>query len=57
MAGNKAGITVEYRDFKADNIHRIAEEMINSPVQAENVAALGKKLTEAGGINTLISNI
>ena len=54
LIDNKAGLTVDYRDFKADHIRSVAERIINSHEMAENAAALGKKLSEAGGLNTLI---
>ena len=54
---NKAGIVVNHRDFRADHICKVAERIINSCEMAENAAALGKKLSDAGGINTLVRNI
>ena len=57
IADNKAGVAVDYPDFKADHIRRVAERIIHSRELAENAAALGKKLSEAGGLNTLIRNI
>ena len=57
LVNKKAGIAVEYRDFRADHIREIVENILESHEMAKNAAALGKQLSEAGGINTLIRNI
>jgi len=54
---NKAGVVVDYRDFNANYLRRSAETIINSSEIFVNAAVLGKKLSEAGGINTLVENI
>ena len=57
LVDNKAGIAVDHRDFRADYICEVAERIINSREMAENAAVLGKKLSDAGGLDTLIRNI
>ena len=46
-----------YQDFKADYLGEVAERIIDSREFSEHAAALGKKLSEAGGMNTLVQNI
>ena len=57
VAENKAGVVMDYRDFNADCLCRVAETIINSPEAFRNAAILGNKISEAGGINTLVENI
>ena len=57
LAKNKAGIVVDHRDYRAEHICEIAGKILDSHEMAENAAVLGKQLSEAGGINTLIRNI
>lgn len=57
ISENKAGVVMAYQDFKADYLGEVAERIIDSREFSENAAALGKKLSEAGGMNTLVQNI
>ena len=45
------------QNLRADHISQVAERIIASREFSENAAALGKKLSEAGGLNTLIRTI
>lgn len=57
VAENKAGVVMDYRDFNADYLCRVAETIINSPEAFRNATILGNKISEAGGINSLVENI
>ena len=57
VAENKAGVVMDYRDFNADYLCRVAETIINSPEAFRNATILGNKISEAGGINTLVENV
>ena len=57
LVRNDAGLYLAHRDFTAKNISTAAEQIIGSKDMAENVRALGEKLRNAGGINTLIKSI
>ena len=57
VAENKAGVVVDDQNLRADHISQVAERIIASCEFSENAAALGKKLSEAGGLNTLIRTI
>ena len=57
ISENKAGVVMAYQDFKADYLGEVAERIIDSREFSENAAALGKKLSEAGGKKTLVENI
>ena len=57
LADHKAGVAVDHRDFRADHIFESAERIINSGEAAEKAAVLGRKLSEAGGLSTLIKSI
>ena len=56
ISENKAGVVMAYQNFKADYLGEVAERIIDSREFSENAAALGKKLFEAGGMNTLVQN-
>ena len=57
ISENKVGAVMAYQDFKADYLGEVAEMIIDSREFSENAAALGKKLSEAGGMYTLVQNI
>ena len=57
LLNNKAGIVVDHRDFRADHICKVTDRILDSNEMAENASVLGKKLSQAGGIDTLIRNI
>ena len=57
LLNNKAGIVVDHRDFRADHICKVTDKILDSNEMAENATILGKKLSQAGGIDTLIRNI
>ncbi len=57
IADHKAGIVLECRDFKADRLRSLTEEILNTGEMADHAAELGRKLTNAGGINTIIRNL
>jgi hypothetical protein len=48
---------VDYSDFTADHIRTIANQIIHSPQMRQNALALGKKLTEGGGVGVIVENI
>ncbi len=56
LADNNAGAVVDHQKFRADHISEVAYRILNSPEMADSSAMLGKKLRQAGGINTIIRN-
>lgn len=50
-----AGKMLSHEDFRADVIRRMAMEVIASKEMRENALAIGEKLTEAGGIQKIIT--
>ena len=54
---NRSGIALDHQDFDAGHIHDAASALISSDKISENARILGKKLSEAGGINTIINTI
>ena len=57
LTDNNAGVAVEYSDFNAENIRTIADRIIKSNEMRQNALALGKKLTDAGGLSLIVNNI
>ena len=57
LTDNDAGIAVDYYDFTADHIRTIANQIIHSSQMRQNALALGKKLTEGGGVGVIVENI
>ena len=56
LVSNSAGIMIENHDFNAAELKDAVEKITSSQEMAENAAVLGKKLREAGGIDTIIRN-
>ena len=56
LADNNAGAVIDHQKFRADHISEVADRILNSPEMADSSAMLGKKLRQAGGINTMIRN-
>ena len=54
IADNKAGVVLKQQEFNSDSLRTVAEEIIRSGEMAGNALALGRKMMEAGGIDTII---
>ena len=48
---------MDHRDFRADHICKVTDKILDSNEMAEKATVLGKKLSQAGGMDTLIRNI
>ncbi|ORX49558.1 UDP-Glycosyltransferase/glycogen phosphorylase [Anaeromyces robustus] len=57
VVDNNAGVIISHNDFKASNIFKEAETIINSKTIKENAIKLGKMLESQGGIDIIINNI
>ncbi len=57
IADQKAGIVLDHREFTPEHLRKTADDIIHSGEMAQNAAALGKKLTEAGGVDIIIKAV
>ena len=57
LAGKKAGVVVEQREFSPDHIRSLAEKTAGDREMSDNAAALGRKLLTAGGMETIIKEL
>ena len=57
IADNNAGVVVSHREFNAAHLRTVADEIAGSPEMADNASKLGRKLTEAGGIEAIVREI
>lgn len=57
IADNNAGVVVSHREFNAAHLRTVADEILGSPEMADNASKLGRKLTEAGGIEAIVREI
>lgn len=48
---------MEPNEFKAERIKNVAGKIISSSEMAENAAELGRKLVQAGGIDTIVREV
>ena len=54
---HKAGVSLSYRNFNAEQLSVIAEKLARSKSSREHAAALGKKLTAGGGVKTVVAEV
>lgn len=54
---NGAGKVLPHGDFLSDRIRALADELLSKKDVAANAAELGRKLTSAGGTDTVIENL
>lgn len=57
VADNHAGAVLEPNEFKAERIKNVAGKIISSSEMTENAAELGRKLIQAGGIDTIVREV
>ena len=57
LVDNNAGVLLNFDDFNADTLRKTAERVINSAEMRTSALALGKKLSDAGGIELVVKAI
>ena len=57
VADNGAGVMLSYTDFDAAHIGRLVDEITCSESMTDNSYSLGQKLTLAGGVDAIISEL
>ena len=57
VADHKAGIVLDHREFTTEQLQKAANEILSSDEMAKNAALLGRKLLEAGGMDTIIRSV
>lgn len=57
LVDNNAGVVLNFEDFNVDILRKTAEQVINSPEMCNNAFVLGKKLSNAGGIDLVVKTL
>ena len=57
VADHKAGIVLDHREFTTEQLQKAANEILSSDEMTKNAALLGRKLLEAGGMDTIIRSV
>ena len=57
LVDNQAGIAIEPQSFRAEDIREAVKSILEKPEIVDHAIMLGRKLSEAGGIQTVIKGI
>ena len=57
LVDNQAGIAIEPQSFRAEDIREAVKSILEKPEMVDHAIMLGRKLSEAGGIQTVIKGI